>query len=60
MNFRKKREISKQIVEEGIKERQRLTDIHDKKKLELEKQHEDIRTQFEEEKSKVCIQHFLY
>ncbi|XP_045109781.1 1-phosphatidylinositol 4,5-bisphosphate phosphodiesterase classes I and II-like isoform X4 [Portunus trituberculatus] len=49
---RKKREISKEVVEKGIKERQQLTDIHDKKKLELEKQHEDIRNQFEEERSK--------
>ncbi|XP_069955490.1 1-phosphatidylinositol 4,5-bisphosphate phosphodiesterase classes I and II isoform X4 [Cherax quadricarinatus] len=49
---RKKREISKQIVAEGIQERQRLTDIHDKKKAELEKQHEEIRIQFEEAKQK--------
>ncbi|XP_045617004.1 1-phosphatidylinositol 4,5-bisphosphate phosphodiesterase classes I and II isoform X3 [Procambarus clarkii] len=49
---RKKREISKQIVAEGIQERQRLTDIHDKKKTELEKQHEEIRILFEEEKLK--------
>ncbi|KAK7073957.1 hypothetical protein SK128_018494, partial [Halocaridina rubra] len=49
---RKKREISKQIVAEGIQERQKLTDIHDKKKAELEKQHEEIRNQYEEEKQK--------
>lgn len=48
-----KREISKQIVAEGIQERQKLTDIHEKKKTELEKQHEDVRTQFEEDKQKV-------
>lgn len=47
-----KREISKQIVAEGIQERQKLTDIHEKKKTELEKQHEDVRTQFEEDKQK--------
>ncbi|XP_042864146.1 1-phosphatidylinositol 4,5-bisphosphate phosphodiesterase classes I and II-like isoform X2 [Penaeus japonicus] len=47
-----KREISKQIVAEGIQERQKLTDIHKKKKTELEKQHEDVRSQFEEEKQK--------
>ncbi|KAG7169145.1 1-phosphatidylinositol 45-bisphosphate phosphodiesterase beta-3-like, partial [Homarus americanus] len=49
---RKKREISKQIVAEGIQERQRLTDIHDKKKAELEKQQEEIRNQYEEEKQR--------
>ncbi|XP_047503009.1 1-phosphatidylinositol 4,5-bisphosphate phosphodiesterase classes I and II-like [Penaeus chinensis] len=47
-----KREISKQIVAEGIQERQKLTDIHEKKKTELEKQHEDVRAQFEEDKQK--------
>lgn len=47
---RKKREISKQIVAEGIQERQKLTDVHDKKKTELEKQHEEVRNQYEEEK----------
>ncbi|XP_068231344.1 1-phosphatidylinositol 4,5-bisphosphate phosphodiesterase classes I and II isoform X11 [Palaemon carinicauda] len=49
---RKKREISKQIVAEGIQERQKLTDVHDKKKTELEKQHEEVRNQFEEEKQR--------
>ncbi|XP_063602433.1 1-phosphatidylinositol 4,5-bisphosphate phosphodiesterase classes I and II-like isoform X3 [Penaeus indicus] len=47
-----KREISKQIVAEGIQERQKLTDIHEKKKTELEKQHEDVRAQFEDDKQK--------
>ena len=48
-----KREVAKSTVEKGVNECTRLTKVYEKKRLELEKQHEDIRLKFEEEKTKV-------
>ena len=41
------------LVARGIQERQRLTDLYDKKKEDLEKKHDDIRRKFEEDRDKV-------
>ena len=41
------------FVTEGTQRRERLTNIWEKKKLDLEKQHEEVRDSFEEEKKKV-------
>lgn len=51
---RMKREVAKSTVEKGVNECTRLTKIYEKKKMELEKQHEDVRQKFEEEKNTVC------
>lgn len=50
---RMKREVAKSTVEKGVNECTRLTKIYEKKRLELEKQHEEVRQKFEDEKSKV-------
>jgi len=49
-----KREVAKSTVEKGVNECTRLTKIYDKKRTELEKQHEDVRQRLEEERAKVC------
>ena len=41
------------LVTRGIQERQRLKDIHEKKKEELTKQHDVIQRKLEEEREKV-------
>lgn len=48
-----KREVAKSTVEKGVNEVTRLTTIYDRKKIELEKQHEEVRQKLEEEKAKV-------
>lgn len=48
-----KREVAKSTVEKGVNECTRLTKIYEKKRMELEKQHEDVRQKFEEEKLRV-------
>lgn len=48
-----KREVAKSTVEKGVNECTRLTKIYEKKRMELEKQHEDVRQKFEEEKVRV-------
>ncbi|XP_074102173.1 phospholipase C at 21C isoform X2 [Cotesia typhae] len=50
---RMKREVAKTTIEKGVNECGRLTDIYDKKKAELESQHEEIRQKLEEERNKV-------
>ena len=42
------------MVEKGVNERVRLTTIYEKKRDELTRQHEEVRHNLEEEKSKVC------
>ncbi|XP_033226489.1 1-phosphatidylinositol 4,5-bisphosphate phosphodiesterase classes I and II isoform X2 [Belonocnema kinseyi] len=50
---RMKREVAKSTVEKGVNECTRLTTIYEKKRSELERQHEEVRQRVEEEKSKV-------
>ncbi|RZF39598.1 hypothetical protein LSTR_LSTR001119 [Laodelphax striatellus] len=50
--MRMKREVASTIVEKGVHERMRLTQIYEKKREELERQHQEVRNQFEEERSK--------
>ncbi|XP_032681763.1 1-phosphatidylinositol 4,5-bisphosphate phosphodiesterase classes I and II isoform X3 [Odontomachus brunneus] len=50
---RMKREVAKLTVEKGVNECTRLTKIYDKKRAELEKQHEEVRQRLEEERAKV-------
>lgn len=52
---RMKREVDKISIEKGVNECTRLTQIYDKKRLELERQHEDVRQRLDEEKLKVRI-----
>lgn len=48
-----KREVASTIVEKGVNERIRLTQIYEKKKDDLLKEHQEVQNQLEEEKSKV-------
>ncbi|XP_012221667.1 1-phosphatidylinositol 4,5-bisphosphate phosphodiesterase classes I and II isoform X2 [Linepithema humile] len=48
-----KREVAKSTVEKGVNECTRLTKIYDKKRVELERQHEEVRQKLEEERAKV-------
>ncbi|KAG7213901.1 hypothetical protein KM043_003103 [Ampulex compressa] len=50
---RMKREVAKSTVEKGVNECTRLTKIYEKKRAELERQHEEVRLRLEEEKAKV-------
>lgn len=50
-----KREVAKSTVEKAVNECTRLTNIYDKKREELERQHEEVRQKLEEERAKVCI-----
>ncbi|XP_025195692.1 1-phosphatidylinositol 4,5-bisphosphate phosphodiesterase classes I and II [Melanaphis sacchari] len=47
-----KREVSSSMVEKGVNERVRLAQIYEKKTEELEKQHEEIRQNFNDLKKK--------
>ncbi|KAI5710352.1 hypothetical protein M8J75_007946 [Diaphorina citri] len=49
---RMKREIASAMVEKGVQERVRLTQIYEKKKEELERQHAHVRQMFDEEKAR--------
>lgn len=50
---RMKREVAKSTVEKGVNECTRLTKIYEKKKMDLEKQYDDVRLKLEEEKTRV-------
>lgn len=50
---RMKREVAKSTVEKGVNECTRLTTIYERKKSELERQHEEVRQKLEDEKTKV-------
>ncbi|KAF7990398.1 hypothetical protein HCN44_000203 [Aphidius gifuensis] len=52
---RMKREVAKITVEKGVNECTRLTEIYEKKRSELEIEHEKVRQKFEEEKNKVKL-----
>ncbi|KAK9508249.1 hypothetical protein O3M35_007949 [Rhynocoris fuscipes] len=49
---RMKREVASAMVEKGVHERVRLTEIYEKKREELERQHNEIRNQLSGEKAK--------
>lgn len=51
--FRKKREVCQDLVAKGTQERQRLIEIFEKRKTDLEKQYDAVRQKFTEEKAKV-------
>lgn len=51
-----KREVASSLVERGVAERVRLTQAYEKKKAELQKQHDIVKNQLNEHKEKVCIQ----
>ncbi|XP_015521246.2 1-phosphatidylinositol 4,5-bisphosphate phosphodiesterase classes I and II [Neodiprion pinetum] len=50
---RVKRELAKSTVERGVNECTKLKEIYEKKRVELERQHEEVRQRLEEEKAKV-------
>ncbi|XP_012270478.1 1-phosphatidylinositol 4,5-bisphosphate phosphodiesterase classes I and II isoform X2 [Orussus abietinus] len=52
---RMKREVAKSTVEKGVNECTRLTKIYEKKRAELERQHEEVRHRLEEERTKVKL-----
>lgn len=52
-DFRMKREVASSLVERGVAERVRLTHAYEKKKTELQKQHEAVKSQLNEHKEKV-------
>lgn len=52
--FRMKREVASSLVERGVAERVRLTQAYEKKKTELQKQHDLVKNQLNEHKEKVC------
>lgn len=41
-------------MEKGVHERVRLTKVYEKRREELERQHEEVRLRLEERKNKVC------
>lgn len=51
--FRMKREVASTIVEKGVNERIRLTQIYEKKKDELFRQHQEVQNHVEEERARV-------
>ncbi|XP_075225667.1 phospholipase C at 21C isoform X2 [Lycorma delicatula] len=50
--MRMKREVASSIVEKGVNERMRLTEIYEKKREQLEHQHQEVRTHLDNERSK--------
>lgn len=48
------------MVEKGVHERVRLTKIYEKRREELQRQHEEVRLSLEERKHKVCHSRSLY
>lgn len=53
-----KREVASSLVERGVAERVRLTQAFEKKKTELEKQHDAVKLQLNEHKEKVGHKYF--
>lgn len=49
-----KREVASSLVERGVAERVRLTQAYEKKKTELQKQHDIVKNQLNDHKEKVC------
>lgn len=48
-----KREVASSLVERGVAERVRLTQAYDKKRTELQKQHDAVKTALQDHKAKV-------
>lgn len=48
-----KREVASSLVERGVAERVRLTQAYEKKKAELQKQQDIVKTQLNDHKEKV-------
>jgi hypothetical protein len=47
------------MVEKGVHERVRLTKVYEKRREELERQHEEVRLRLEERRNKVCYSRSL-
>lgn len=52
---RMKREVAKSTVEKGVNECTRLKKIYEKKRTDLERQHEEVRQRLEEERANVRV-----
>lgn len=50
-----KREVASSLVERGVAERVRLTQAYEKKKAELQKQHDTVKSQLNDHKDKVVV-----
>lgn len=50
-----KREVASSLVERGVTERVRLTQAYEKKRDELQKQHDLVRTALSDHKAKVSL-----
>lgn len=55
---RMKREVASSLVERGVAERVRLTQAYEKKKAELQKQHDLVKAALNDHKAKVIYSHF--
>lgn len=55
-----KREVASSLVERGVAERVRLTQAYEKKKTELQKQHDTVKSQLNDHKDKVCVGLFFH
>lgn len=53
-----KREVDSTLVEKGVAERVRLTQLYEKRRDELQRQHESVKTALEENKTKVSGMNF--
>lgn len=53
--YRMKREVASSMVERGVAERVRLTQAYEKKRDELQKQHDAVKAALLEHKSKVSL-----
>lgn len=60
---RMKREVDSTLVEKGVAERVRLTASYERRRIDLDKQHDSVRSSLNDQKEKVSIQsggeHFL-
>lgn len=50
-----KREVASSLVERGVAERVRLTQAYEKKKNDLQKHHDIVKTQLNDHKEKVLV-----
>lgn len=50
-----KREVDSAMVEKGVRERERLTSLYERKRGDLERQHEQVRQSLEDEKARVSF-----
>ncbi|XP_064483951.1 1-phosphatidylinositol 4,5-bisphosphate phosphodiesterase classes I and II-like isoform X1 [Ornithodoros turicata] len=52
-----KRELHQKMIGEAVAERQRISSLLEKKKSELERQHEEVRKSLEEDKQQASLKH---